>query len=472
MRATLGLLLMMAIAVPLAGDEPSDVEALRRTVEQLQKTVQELQQRITELEKDKGAPAAPQQQAPEAAAAAVPDKGLVPDYNTVSDQQAAAPRPDNVPLDPELKGFVPIPGTVSMFKLGGSARVDAIYDTDDNGNPNWFIPSGMPVEGQPGYESGGRSALHAKGTRMSLEFRRPMTTGDRLRIYFENDFFGDSSSSTMSFRVRHFYGQASNFLVGQTFSGFQNIDSWPDVVDYQGPNAMVNRRQAQLRYTRPLSRGESNRQSLYFSAELPSTEVNLSSEGLPDGAEAVNRWPDLVAGYRLERKSGHLQLAAVGRSLTVEGKAGDRDSTTGWGLNLSGAFNVFGKDKVSYQLAYGEGIARYLNDTNGVNLDAAPGMGGELEAVPIFAPAIGYGHEWNETWRSTISYGLVDVDALPSLGGSALESTEYASVNLVFQPTKAFRLGLEYLHGTKETADGSKGDADRIDFVVKYDLVK
>jgi len=463
----IALALLLLPALPARGDDPTDAEKLRVMVEQLQKTVADLQQRVHELEKEKAKPAEPA-----AAPAPAPETGLVPDYNTVGDQQPAAPRPDNVPLDPELKGFLQIPGTVSMFKLGGAARVDAIYDTDDNGNPNWFVPSGMPVEGQAGYESGGRSALHAKGTRMSVEFRRPMTTGDRLRIYFENDFFGDSGSSTMSLRVRHFYGQASNFLVGQTFSGFQNVDSWPDVVDYQGPNAMVNRRQAQIRYTAPLVRDEGNRQSLYFGAELPSTEVAVSSAGLPEGAETVNRYPDLVAGYRLERKGGHMQLAALGRSLTVEGKTGDRDSTTGWGLNLSGAFNLFKHDKLSYQLAWGEGIARYLNDTNGLNLDAAPGSAGGLEAIPIFAPVIGYGHEWSENWRSTISYGIVDVDAPPSLGGSALDSTGYASLNLVYQPTKAFRLGLEYLHGEKETVDGAKGDADRIDFVVKYDLVK
>jgi hypothetical protein len=462
------LLLIVIATAPLLAEEPTEVEKLRATVEQLQKTVQDLQQRITELEKQGAGQKAPAEAAP----AAATEKTLVPDYNTVSDQQPAAPRADNVPLDPELKGFVPIPGTGSMFKIGGSARVDAIYDTGNNGNPNWFNPSSMPVEGQPGAEGGERSALHGKGTRMSLELRRNLGTKDKLRIFYENDFFGDSSSSTMTYRLRHLYGQAANFLVGQTYSGFENIDSWPDVVDNLGPNGIVNRRQAQIRYTHPVSRGEHDRQSVYFSVEMPSTEIDTELEPFPAGARTVNRLPDLVAGYRLERKAGHLQLAALGRSLTVEQSSGARDSVTGWGLNLSGAINVLEGDRISYQVVYGEGVARYLNDTNGLDLDAGVGADGSLEAIPILAPVIGYAHKWNDTWRSTVTYSFVRVDAPASSGPDVIDENEFASVNLIYQPTKAFRLGLEYLHGTKETADGSKGDADRIDFVVKYDLVK
>jgi hypothetical protein len=47
------------------------------------------------------------------------------------------------------------------------------------------------------------------------------------------------------------YGQAWNLLVGQTFSNFMDIDAFPDVVDYEGPNGLVNKRQPQIRYTQP-----------------------------------------------------------------------------------------------------------------------------------------------------------------------------------------------------------------------------
>src|SRR5262249_19054690 len=130
----------------------------------------------------------------------------IQDYDTFNDYQPAAPRPNNQPIDPALKGFIPLPGTETMLRFGGSARLDAIYDFQNNGNPNQFVPSSIPVTGQPGADGGSRSTIETKGTRISFEARRPVGDTGGLRIYNEDDFFDDSTSPNMSFRVRHFYG--------------------------------------------------------------------------------------------------------------------------------------------------------------------------------------------------------------------------------------------------------------------------
>ncbi|MFI5181406.1 MAG: DcaP family trimeric outer membrane transporter [Thermoanaerobaculia bacterium] len=471
-------ILVTLLSAPAAAQETSEVERLRTAVEQLEKTVQELKARLSALEKEKAAAPVqqPQQQpapaptSPAPTPTPAPTAGLVPDYNTMGDQQPAAPRPDNVPLDPELKGFLPIPGTLSMVRFGGSARVDAIYDLANNGNPNWFVPSSIPVPGQSGTDGGGRFTLQAKATRMSLEFRRPFGSSDRLRIYYENDFFGDSSSPTMTYRLRHFYGQAWNFLLGQTFSAFANVDSWPDTVDYEGPNAMIMKRQPQVRYTQPLSRTPEDRQVVFLSVEQSGSEVDVS--GFPPDGAGANRLPDFVLGYRRERKIGHVQLSTILRSIGIDSVARGDEKILGWGFNLSGAVNVLAADNVSYQIAYGEGIARYVNDLSGLNMDAGADESGNLKAIPVFAPAIGYNHRWSAFFRSTASWGYVWTDPVASLGPLTVRRTQYAGLNLVWQPTKAFRSGLEYLWGRKETVNGASRDASRIGFVVKYDLVK
>lgn len=394
----------------------------------------------------------------------------VRDANAFADLQQAAPRVNNQPLDPQLKGFIAIPGTDTVFRIGGSARVDTIVDLGNYGNPNQFVPSSIPVPGEPGWDGGERSTMHAKGTRLSLELRRPVMYGGTLRVYNEYDFFDDSASNAMRFRARHFYGQAWNFLVGQTFSAFMDVDAFPDVVDYQGPNGFINRRQPQIRYTHPIYEG-SGRLQVFASLEQPDASIDTDTEAFPGDSSVVNHIPDGVVGFRWEGASGHLQGAGLFRELSFETDNGPGQETFGWGMSLAGALNVLRHDKISAQIAYGEGMARYVNDLGGEGLDAALDDG-RLEAIPVLAAMVGYTHQWSEHWRSTISGGYVHVDAPDALGRFTIERTLYGSANLIWQPTTSFRMGLEYLYGSKETLDGSERDAHRFNFVVRYDLVR
>src|SRR5262245_20083266 len=123
----------------------TEVEELKSMVRAMQKTIAEQNARIAALEKQQ----ATQKQKPASKPAATSDRSVtvvgmdvpvaelptaavpkgrssVRDTDSFADQQQAAPRPNNVPLDPELKGFIAIPGTDTIFKIGGSARVDTI----------------------------------------------------------------------------------------------------------------------------------------------------------------------------------------------------------------------------------------------------------------------------------------------------------------------------------------------------------
>lgn len=482
------LLTALALA-PAAFAQQSEIEELKAAMRVMQKTITEQSARIATLEKQQHEPKPATPGKPKAAsdrsvtvagmnvplaelpANAVPkERSTVRDADAFLDLQSAAPRVNNAPLDPKLKGFIVIPGTDTMFKIGGSARLDGIADLSNNGNPNQFVPSSIPVPGEAGWDGGERSTLHAKGTRLSLELRRPVAWDGTLRIYSEYDFFDDSTSSSMKFRARHFYGQAWNFLIGQTYSAFQDIDAFPDVVDYQGPNGIVNKRQPQIRYTLPIYEGASKVQ-LFASIEQPDSDIDTSSAEFPEGATTLTHTPDGIAGFRWEGSLGHVQGAALFRELSFETDNGPSEDTFGWGVTLAGALNLFEKDKFSAQVTFGEGVARYINDLSGENLDATLD-GGRLEAIPVFAAMAGYTHHWNDRWRSTISGGYVHVDAPTSLDRFTIDNTLYGSANLMWHPTSSFRMGLEYLYGRKETIDGSERDAHRLNFVVRYDLVR
>ena len=58
---------------------------------------------------------------------------------------------------------------------------------------------------------------------------------------------GDDAGQT-TFRLRHIYGSWGPILAGQTNSVFMDIDTFPNTVEYWGPNGMAFFRNVQLRY--------------------------------------------------------------------------------------------------------------------------------------------------------------------------------------------------------------------------------
>lgn len=446
-------ILMIAGILALAGApalyaQSTEADQLKATVKSLDQAIQELKLKVADLEKPK---------------AVAPEGHLTPviNRNTFSDNQEAAPRPDDLTFDPQYRGFIPIPHTPAMIRFNAKPRVDFIFDTGNPGDPDEFVPAKIPVSGDPTKGGGSRFNVSAKGSRLMLDVRAPTREGTP-RFYFENDFFG-SGSSAMNFRVRHLYGQYYNIILGQTFSAFEDPDIWPDTVDYEGPNAVVSARLPLLRYQLPLTK----QWQVNVSVEKPSSEVDTSGDPT---ATSVNRAPDVGLNTRWEEASfGHVQLSAIGRVLGADGETNGNQTVLGGGLNLSVVKSLFTRDSIQLQGTLGQGIARYDND-DFFNNDAAYNQAGDLKALPYVAAMVGYTHGWSAKLRSTASYGLVNINNESSQGPNAYHQTQYASLNLMWQPFKLLTLGMEGLYGHKEVQNGATGADWRIQFGVVYSL--
>ena len=103
--------------------------------------------------------------------------------------------------------------------------------------------------------------------------------------------------------------------------------------------------------------------------------------------------------------------------------------------------------------------------------DAAFNAGGELEALPYWSVALGFTHRWSDQFRSTISYGYVNLDTTAGQDATFYESSHYASANLVWQLRKRLSVGLEGLYGIKEARNGvDSGDHWRVQLGMVYSL--
>lgn len=481
--AVLNLACLGALAVMPAyaqqGDA-QDAQALRREIAAMRQALEGMQQRLDRLERRDHAPVQaqpqPQAQAKPGALSFAPTAAttgaihptqvpgvaqpVLPQRDSVADPSTAASRPDSAagPTDPDLKGFFAIPGTDTVIRIGGYAKLDAIADSRAAGDEDQFIPSSMPVGGS--HRDVSNFNIHAKQTRFSFEARRPTTHGN-LRFYLENDFFG--SSDGYEFRLRHAYGQLGNTYAGYGYSSFMDPDSLPDTLDFAGPGGAGYLLVAGIHHSFALGKGN----ILTVAAEDPKTELAGASEE----RAAVNRLPDVTVTARMERDWGHLQLGAVARSLAYDGD-NERDRRMAGGVQLSGSASVGERDLLLFGALGGRGLSRYTADLTGSGLDAVVGADGRLDALDLHGGFVGYTHYWSELWRSNLIFGQLTLERNAALAADAFRQSRYGVFNLIWSPAPSWTMGMELLYGRLEQQGGARGDTVRVQGSLQYNFIK
>jgi hypothetical protein len=470
------LLLIAVFIVPdgiWSQDNPQNadkIQALQKQLDEMKTQMAAVQAQITALSGGRlqSTAAPPEEENPAAQASAlhlVPGKQQVSQatatYQTDSQDQVAAPRIDNAPLDPRFPGYFRIPGTRTMLKIGGYFKSDFIYDLKPSGDGERFIPSTFPIPAPPGVNN---TTVSIRPTRLNLDFLIPVNNTS-VRFFIEGDLFGSNATTP---RLRHAYAQVKNLLLGQSFSNFQDPDAGPDTLDFQGPNSQISIRNPQIRYSVKLA----EKSSLSISVEKASSDVAFKTtdfSSLPNSPS-----PDGAVKFRQEMSKGHFQFAALFRSPAAYLPDGRSASVFGWGLSASGAVKVFGKDTIVYQGAYGAGMERYVNDTSGLGADAAPADASRphLEAVPLTATYAAYQHYWLKNLRSSAVYGFAQMENTDLQTGSSFHQSNYSAVNLIWNPFGSLNVGTEFLYGWIVKKDNSSANAPRIMFSAKYNFVK
>ena len=386
------------------------------------------------------------------------------DHETFSEDSEPVPRLYNAPLEPTYPGFFVLPGTQTMLRLNGILKADSIFDPRPAGVPDAFIPSSIPIPQEPSNQSFNAAI---RESRFSADFRIPVSKIGMARTFVQFDFFGANGATTP--RLRHFYAQLANVLVGQTNTVFMDPDAWPDILDFQGPTSGLLARPPQFRYSFLLGKGFSSA----VSVEQPFSDIRFAVDGL--GATPITPAPDAAIRLLYNTDRGHFYLSSVFRDLAVHlPDGGPQESTLGWGLNFSSTWRVVGRDTVNYQVAYGNGIARYTGDAATLGLDAAPRTQTDLtlKALPTFAPWISYQHFWNKSVRSSATFGWLQVQNTAFQPENTYHKSSYSSANIIWNIYGSFSVGGEFMYGWVKEVGGATANAPRFQISARYTLVK
>jgi hypothetical protein len=222
-------------------------------------------------------------------------------------------------------------------------------------------------------------------------------------------------------------------------------------------------RQSQLRYFPAIGKDWD------FSVAIEDPDAQITTIDFDTGeisdAEGVSRQPDVTFSLRKNfGRLSHIKLAVVLRKVSARSEILDStEDEFGWGLNLSAVSKLKKmneRDNLKWQLIYGEGIGRYINDLNTVGgMDGVFDAEGKIRTLPVLAGYISYQHWWSKSMRSSLLYSAVRIDNYSFQPDDAYYKTQRLSANFVYSPIPRIDLGSELIWGRRTNKDGQSGKA-------------
>ncbi len=484
------------LAMPARAQELSE-QAVQNEIKALKQMVLELQMRIQKLEAGRAKPKSANSTAKTTPAASKTGKasakqvpvrskesfpGRAPTARIEETVQRPPMTEDQKPGQLGAKPPDPLElgGHEVRVGISGAIQADVIHDFNalglsvGDGQAREFITANIPVGG-PAADITNRTALSPNQSYLT-GWAETDTPWGPFKVYANVNLMG--SPTEAQFQIYKAYGEWGWLKAGLDYTLWLNQAAMPNTLDFEGPNAAPENRFTQASLKIPLRPGAEKRQ-FFFTIGAEDAEADMT---LPKGVTPVNQFPAVVGKFSYEPDWAHMELTGLYRRLKAEGP-GYEQSIDGWGVSFSGSVDTYGKDSFVWGLEYGDALGAYIQDTSGLGLDAAPvsKTDSTLRAISAFGAWGGYQHWWNESLRSSATYGFVrlnsDFDVFPSTSGTGTyKQTQYASMNLVWSPWPPFDVGLEYLFGHRMVTDATAvagsttGQDHRLQFTMRWNF--
>lgn len=323
----------------------------------------------------------------------------------------------------------------TVLDVYGYVKADFFYDFDYDQGDTAFVN----VIGEPSAATDGTFGATVRQSRIGLRTTTPSGIGD-IGGQLELDLFG--SGGTAELRIRHAnITIGDQFLIGQYWTNFQPLDTYPTTVEFNGPVGIAFARVPQLRYTGQLG---SNAQ---FAVSI---EENVSGSNSDD--------PVLTASA--EYNDG----TYIARGAVLYGKANsgnvEVDQT---GFTLSGGIRPWQGGLFQVNYVTGEALGPYL-----IGLGDAI-VGGQANDVDGYT--VEFRQDIGAKWNVGIAYGREEYDLPTSTGTLSFTELETIHVNAFYKATDSLTLSAEYIYGERNNAPtGRTFDGSRVQLAAQLNF--
>ncbi|RHW75682.1 DcaP family trimeric outer membrane transporter [Colwellia sp. RSH04] len=345
-------------------------------------------------------------------------------------------------------------------KFAGHIKLDLIADLDGHRDKYQFLMSAIPVEGDADYNSGGYFSMHSKESRFSFDVSKEINGSDS-KVYLEMDFFDEKNTAP---RLRHFYFERGEFLVGQTWTNVSNLEAINIWIDFGAGDALYGNRKMQVRWQRDIN------ESLQFAASIEEpSDTNIENTLGIDGTEKA-KLPIFSSRLIYRHDRGHLFFAGEAQQLYWQGaNTVDNDDAFGWSMTFSGSYRVFEQDQIKWIFAQGSGTSKGVIALAGAPTAASLDSNGKIQTDSFTNVTTSYTHVLNSQLNTSIGFTWLDVNPSEARDPNTnIKEAIIGHANLLYHYDEDIEMGIEYMWGTRININDNEGNNRRLQAMVKY----
>lgn len=338
--------------------------------------------------------------------------------------------------------------------FGGQFLGEGAFDFGDQmSSPLLFTPSAITPS-----SPGNRSNLGFGWQSSSIYMNFVALPGDKNQVglFFKGNFMGNNNS----FNCFHFYARYRGLTVGYTTGVFSDGAAEPMTIDFEGPNAYPYMTLFNASWTQKFN----DHISAAVGIDAPS--VSMTADG--STATVNQRIPAIPVylQYAYNDGNAHVRLSGLVRPLQYRNLTANTNSTlTGLSVQLSGMTPIAGPLSLNYNVVYGRGISNYLQDDNGLGLDAVNlNESGKMGMVKSLGVTGGLSYDFNSRVSTNLTYSHL-MNYLPD--NAVAQDTQYrygdyVAANVIYNINRYLSAGIEYDYGHRKSFNGDSLHANRL----------
>lgn len=364
----------------------------------------------------------------------------------------------NAPTNPKDNGLprFAIVGKDRLFYLGIGAQMqgEAVFDFgDEMPSALDFMPAALTAPA-PGDGSSLRFALQSSS--IYLNFVAMPGTENKVSLFFKGKF-----NDTWGFKMSHLYAKYRGLTVGHTNSIFSDGAAMPYTIDSEGPNGSASVSMFTAYWEQDFAHGLSG--GIGIDAPTGDMSAGMRNRQVSQRIPAV----PVYVQYAWAGGDSHVRVSGLVRPMQYRNLVAEKNHTpVGLGVQLSGMAQVGGPLTVYYDATYGRGIGTYIQDDNGLALDATSCTddSGDMKLTRTLGVTGGLGLALSKKVSATMCYSHVSNYLADGarLTGDEYRYGDYVAANVVYTFSKFVAMGVEYDYGHRRGFDDSSLHGSRV----------